>query len=381
MTASDAIGAPSSETDRPLRGADPASWPRPRVRDDFALMDGYHSAQVSVEVRLNTNEAPEPPPMAFRDALAAELSRVEWHRYPDRAATALRAGLAEQYGLSIEHVFAANGSNEVLQSILLAYGGPGRSAAVFEPTYALHAHIARITGTRVIEADRAADFSLDLGVVRDVIATHHPEIVFLCSPNNPTGMVESRATLETLVSLVGPYGGLVVVDEAYGQFAPWSASELIGDDLPIVVSRTFSKTWSMAAARLGYCLAPSWLVTALDDVVLPYHLDVVKQIAGRLALNYRDEMDDRVRRLVRERERLVAGLESLPVTVWPSGANFVLFRPDHRAGDDVWRALVDRSVLVRNCASWPRLEGCLRVTIGTPDEDDRFLAALREVLS
>jgi histidinol-phosphate aminotransferase len=356
-------------------------WPRPRVRDDVALIEGYHSAQVEVDVRLNTNEAPEPPPPAFRDALAAELSRIEWHRYPDRSARALRAGLAEQYGLSIDNVFAANGSNEVLQSILLAYGGPGRSAAVFEPTYALHAHIARITGTRVIEGERAADFSLDLDVVRGIVDTHQPEIVFLCSPNNPTGMVERRQTIETVLSWVGPYGGLVVVDEAYGQFAPWSASELIDDRVPIVVSRTFSKTWSMAAARLGYCLAPTWLVAALDDVVLPYHLDVVKQIAGRVALRFKDEMDDRVRRLVIERERLVAALSELPVTVWPSGANFVLFRPTGRDGNDVWQALVERSVLVRNCASWPRLDGCLRVTVGTPDEDDRFLIALREVLS
>jgi histidinol-phosphate aminotransferase len=132
---------------------------------------------------------------------------------------------------------------------------------------------------------------------------------------------------------------------------------------------------------LGYCLAPTWLVAALDDVVLPYHLDVVKQIAGRVALRFKDEMDDRVRRLVIERERLVAALSELPVTVWPSGANFVLFRPTGRDGNDVWQALVERSVLVRNCASWPRLDGCLRVTVGTPDEDDRFLIALREVLS
>jgi histidinol-phosphate aminotransferase len=175
--------------------------------------------------------------------------------------------------------------------------------------------------------------------------------------------------------------GLVVVDEAYGQFAPWSALELVDDDRPLVVTRTYSKTWAMAAARLGYLVGPRWLVTELDKVVLPYHLDVVKQAAGTLALELHDEMQARVAGIVEERGRLVAALSELPVDVWPSGANFVLFRPRTHDGADVWQALVDRSVLVRNCSSWPRLEGCLRVTIGTPDEDDAFLAALTEVLT
>ncbi len=175
--------------------------------------------------------------------------------------------------------------------------------------------------------------------------------------------------------------GLLVVDEAYGQFAPWSAVTLVDDRRPLCVTRTFSKTWSMAAARLGYLIGPSWLVAELDKVTLPYHLDAVKQEAGRLALDYRDEMDRRVAGIVEERGRVTAGLADLSVDVWPSGANFVLFRPRSADGDQVWAALVERSVLVRNCASWPRLDGCLRVTIGTPEEDDRFLGALREVLT
>jgi histidinol-phosphate aminotransferase len=344
-------------------------------------MEGYHSPQVAVEVRLNTNESPVPPPAELTADLAAALADVAWHRYPDRGAKALRGAIGEGYGQPAARVFAANGSNEVLQSILLAYGGPGRTAAVFEPTYALHGHIARVTGTRVVEGERAADFSLDLGEVRRVVAAERPNVVFLCSPNNPTGIVDPPETVAEVLSLVEPYGGLVVVDEAYGQFAPSSAVELVAEDVPLVVSRTFSKTWSMAALRLGYAIGPEWLVEDLEQVVLPYHLDTVKQLAGTLALRHRAAMDARVAALVEERGRLVAGLSELPVEVWPSGANFVLFRPTVAAGDDVWQQLVDRSVLVRNCASWPRLEGCLRVTIGTPDEDDRFLAALREILT
>lgn len=347
-------------------------------RDDLALMEGYHSPQLPVDVRLNTNEAPEPPPPGFREALAAEVAAVDWHRYPDRSYTELREAIADHHGVSPSQVFAANGSNEVLQTLCLTYGGPGRSAAVFEPTYALHSHIARVTGTAVVTGERTDELALDLDEVRRVLRASEPAITFLCSPNNPTGMVESEASVRATLELAP---GLLVVDEAYGQFAPWSALQLVSDDTPLVVTRTYSKTWSMAAARLGYLIGPAWLVAELDQVALPYHLDAMKQIAGRLALEFADEMRARVAALVEERGRVTAALGELPVTVWPSGANFVLFRPESRDGGEVWQALVDRSILVRDCSSWPRLDGCLRVTIGTPDEDDAFLAALEDVLT
>ena len=347
------------------------------VRDDLRALEGYHSPQVSVAVRLNTNEAPGSPPAAWREALAAEMSRIDWHRYPDRAATELRAGIAAHLGVEPEQVFAANGSNEVLQTLLLTYTGHGRTVATFEPTYQLHAHIARICGATVIEGERAADFSLDMNEVRRVINEAAPTITFLCSPNNPTGMVELEENVREVMSLAP---GLVVVDEAYGQFAPWSAITLIDDDRPLVVTGTFSKTWSMAAARLGYLVGPRWLVAELDKVVLPYHLDTAKQIAGRLALRFVAEMDDRVAEIVGERERISAAMRALPIDVWPSGANFILFRPQRRAGDEVWQQLVERDVLVRNCSSWPRLGNCLRVTVGTPAENTAFLAALAEVV-
>ncbi len=352
--------------------------PRPTPRDDVALMEGYHSPQVEVKVRLNTNEAPVSPPARFTERLAEAVRDVEWHRYPDRAATALRQAIAEHHGVDAGMVFAANGSNEVLQTLCLAYGGPGRSVAVFEPTYALHSHIARITGTAVAEGERCADFSLDLAEVRRVLDAASPVITYLCSPNNPTGMVETEATVREVLDLVP---GLLVVDEAYGQFAPWSALGLVHDDRPLVVTRTFSKTWSMAAARLGYLIGPEWLVSELDKVVLPYHLDTLKQLAGVLALEEKDDMDARVAALVEERGRLVARLADLDVDLWPSGANFVLFRPRSRDGHAVWNDLLERSVLVRDFSSWPRLEGCLRVTVGTTEEDDAFLGALEEVLT
>jgi histidinol-phosphate aminotransferase len=350
----------------------------PAPRDDVALMEGYHSPQIPVAVRLNTNEAPELPPPAFAERLAAELKAVEWHRYPDRAATELRAAIGRLHEVEPEWVFAANGSNEVLQLLCLAYGGPGRSVAVFEPTYALHSHIARITGTDVVSGQRADDFSLTLDEVRRVLRETEPTITFLCSPNNPTGRLEPRELIEAVVAEAP---GLVIVDEAYGQFAPESALELAGDDVPLVVVRTFSKTWSMAAARLGYCIAPPRVIADLERVCLPYHLDTVKQIAGRVALEHETEMRARVAGLVEERGRVQAALSALAVESWPSAANFILFRPTEVEGHAVWQALVDRSVLVRDCSSWPGLEGCLRVTLGTPEENSTFLGALSEVLA
>ncbi len=347
------------------------------VRDDFSALEGYHSPQLRVDVRLNTNESPFGPPAAWRDAFAAELSRVEWNRYPDRAASALRAGIASLHGVRPEQVFVANGSNEVLQTLLLTYAGPGRTVATFEPTYQLHGHIARLTGASVAEGERAADFSLDMAQVRQVLTASSPVITFLCSPNNPTGLVEPEANVREVLALAP---GLLVVDEAYGQFAEWSAVGLIDEDTPLVVTRTFSKTWSMAGSRLGYLIGPSWVVAELDKVVLPYHLDAAKQIAGRLALTFVDEMEERVQFIVGERDRLSTAMAALPVDVFPSGANFILFRPRDVSGRVVWQTLLDHSVLIRDCSGWARLDDCLRVTIGTPAENDLFLSALAAAL-
>jgi histidinol-phosphate aminotransferase len=350
----------------------------PEPREDLGLREGYHSPQVDVAVRLNTNEAPLPPPAAWLDAVRAELETVQWNRYPDRAATGLRTALADLHGVRPDQVFCANGSNEVLQCLCLAYGGPGRSVAVFEPTYALHSHIAHLTGTAVAEGQRRSDFALDIEAVTDLMAAEDPVITFLCSPNNPTGLADDPAAVRAVLDAAP---GLVVVDEAYGQFADWSALTMIDNDRPLVVTRTFSKTWSMAGARLGYLVGPTPVVAALERVALPYHLDAFKQAIGRAAVRFVGEMEERVAAIIRERQRLLAALGSMPVTAWPSQANFILFRPEQRKGSEVWQGLLDRSVLVRDTSSWPRLADCLRVTVGTPAENDAFLSALTEVLS
>jgi histidinol-phosphate aminotransferase len=344
-------------------------------------LEGYHSAQVDVEVRLNTNESPLPPPVGWQQALAAAVAEIDFNRYPDREATELRRALAASHGVGVDEVFCANGSNEVLQCLLLAYGGAGRTVALFEPTYTLHAHIARVTGTGVAAGPRRDDFSLDLETVARVVAEARPVLTFLCSPNNPTGRADTPEEVAEVAALVP---GLLVVDEAYGQFAPSSALELRRGDprraRRVVVVRTFSKTWSMAAARLGYLVADPEVVRACELVTLPYHLDTVTQLAGRLALDYTDEMNARVALVAEERGRIAAALADLPVETWPSDANFLLFRPTGRDAGAVWADLVSASVLVRDCSRWPGLAGCLRVTVGLPEENDRFLAALTESL-
>lgn len=348
-------------------------------------MKGYHSPQVDVRVRLNTNESPYAPTEDFTDALAGRLAQVDWNRYPARSAERLRSGVAGLHGVALDNVFAANGSNEVIQTVLLTYAAGGGRVGVFTPTYALHSHIARIAGAEVVAAPRGEDFRVDAASAARFAASERPDVLFLCSPNNPTGTVEDLGTLRAALDAVSGYGGLVVVDEAYVQFTArepggMTAVDLLTEETPLVVCRTFSKAWALAAARIGYALGPAELVAELHKVVLPYHLGVVTQEVGLLCLADTAAADRRAAATVAERERLADGLRALPVRQWPSGANFILFRPEARHGAAVWQGLLDRSVLVRDCSSWEGLEGCLRVTVGSPTENTLFLEALEDVL-
>jgi histidinol-phosphate aminotransferase len=351
------------------------------IRPDLEALPGYHSPQLAVEVRLNTNESPYPPPAGWRAALQAALAELPLHRYPDRTASELRAALAQHHGVDPDQVFCGTGSNEVLQCLLLAYGGPGRSVVTLEPSYALHRQIARVTATTVHSVARDPAFRIDQAATSAALAALDPTIVFVCSPNNPTGGAEP---LSTLLWLLERTRGLVVVDEAYGQFAPASALELRAAGVRgaerLVVVRTFSKTWAMAGARLGYLVAHPDVVEGCRAAALPYHVSSQTQLAGVLALRHREEMEARVRQVAEGRAALVAALGSLEVETWPSDANFVLFRPRHRAADEVWKALLAEGVLVRDFSTVPGLEGCLRVTVGTDEENRRFLDALGRIL-
>jgi histidinol-phosphate aminotransferase len=348
----------------------------PRLRSDLRALAGYHSPQVDVPVRLNTNESPYPPPAPFVDEVSRVVARIPFNRYPDRHNRALRTALAELRGVDPGRIFPANGSNEVLQTLLLAFGGAGRTALAFTPTYSLHGQIARATGTEFVEVPRDEDLRIGPAAVAAAIGHHAPEIVFFCNPNNPTGLGEEATAMQ--IAAEDP-NRLVIVDEAYEEFASRSALDWAGATPNVVVVRTLSKAWAIPSCRVGYMVAPSELVASLDAVELPYHMSALTQEVGRLALTFVREMQERVKMICSERDRVVARVSDIPgVRVWTSEANFFLIRPvaDAKA---VWQGLLDRGVLVRDFSSRADLPGCLRVTVGTPDENEAFLTALAAV--
>ncbi|QMU75933.1 histidinol-phosphate transaminase [Streptacidiphilus sp. PB12-B1b] len=355
------------------------------IRDELRGKTPYGAPQLDVPVLLNTNENPYPLPEALVARIAervAEAART-LNRYPDRDALELREALAGYLSRSTGHpvgranVWAANGSNEVLQQLLQTFGGPGRSALGFAPTYQMHDLISRGTGTRWLQGARGEDFTIDLGAALAEIAEHRPDVLFVCSPNNPTGTAVAQETVLALydaAQAVKPT--LVVVDEAYGEFSHQPSALPLLDGRPLlVVTRTMSKAFGAAGLRLGYLAADPAVVDAVQLVRLPYHLSSVTQAAALAALEFTDTLLGYVDRLKSERDRLVAELRAMGLEVTDSDANFVQFgRFDSVHG--VWQALLDQGVLVRDNG----IPGRLRVTTGTPAENDAFLNALRTTL-
>lgn len=348
------------------------------VRQDLTDVEPYVSPQLPARVRLNTNESPYPPPPDLLDEVVAELRNHDLNRYPDGAATALTTAIAEHTEWPRDGIWPANGSNEVFLHLFLAFGGPGRKVVVFEPTYSLHSLIPRITGTQVVGVPRGTDFEIDADDAVEAVRREKPDVVVVCSPNNPTGLLEEPAAVKALVEEAP---GLVVIDEAYGEFAEPgdSAESLLADRPQVVFTRTLSKAWRLAGARIGYMLAAPAIVTAMARVKLPYHLSTFTQLLGCAALKRSADALKVVESIKTERDRIVVELEAMGVRSWPSRANFVLFRTP--GADTVWRALLDRGVLVRNYAGAPGLQDCLRVSAGRPEETDEFLDAIKEVLA
>lgn len=352
----------------------------PRVRDDLADLTPYGAPQLDVPVRLNTNETPYPVPQAVLDDLADAVRGLHLNRYPDRDATALRAALAAHAGHHPEGTWAANGSNEILQQLLQAYGGPGRRALVVEPTYSMHRLIARATATEVVSRVIPRDRPIDAAQAAEVVAEAGADLTFWCSPNNPTGEAVAPDVLSAVASAAP---GLVVLDEAYGEFGVADGVALLPDFPNLVVTRTFSKALRLAGLRLGYALADPAIINGLQVVRLPYHLSALTQAAALCALAHAKELSGHIEVTAAERDRVAAELARLPgVTVLPSQANFLAFAPPAAAGGPhvVWQGLLDRGVLVRDVSTAPTLDRYLRVTIGTPEENDAFLAALTEVI-
>jgi histidinol-phosphate aminotransferase len=350
------------------------------LRDDLRGQQPYGAPQLDVSVRLNTNENPFSPDDEIVATILEHVDRVAHglNRYPDRDAWELREALAQYAGarpgseLRASQVWAANGSNEVLQQLLQAFGGPGRTALGFEPSYAMHRLISRGTSTRYVAADRGPRFSLTTELVTEAVGRHDPAVVFLCSPNNPTGTALPTDVVQAVCEATR---GIVVVDEAYGEFSDGpSAVGLQPQHERLVVVRTLSKALELAGARLGYVVAASSVVDALQLVRLPYHLSSVTQAVGLAALSRSERLLQWVEALKQERDRMALALTTLGYDVYPSDANFVFFGGIGDQGG-LWQALLDTSVLVRDVG----IPGHLRVTAGTPSETSAFIDAITKI--
>jgi histidinol-phosphate aminotransferase len=348
------------------------------LREDLRGKSPYGAPQLDVPVRLNTNENPHPPTKALVDDVTASVHAVagDLHRYPDRDAVALRTDLAAymtaQTGtpVTVENLWAANGSNEILQQMLQAFGGPGRSAIGFVPSYSMHPIISGGTQTEWLVANRAEDFSLDTDVAVQAIKEHTPDIVFVASPNNPSGQ---SVPLDDLRQLLGAMdAGMLILDEAYGEFSSQPSAVKLIDEYPakLVVTRTMSKAFAFAGGRLGYLIAAPAVIDAMLLVRLPYHLSSITQAAARAALRHADDTLGSVAKLIAERERVTEALTGMGFRVIPSDANFVLFG-EFADAPATWQRYLDEGVLIRDVG----IPGYLRATTGLAEENDALLAA------
>ncbi|MDP9436519.1 MAG: histidinol-phosphate transaminase [Actinomycetota bacterium] len=356
------------------------------VRDDLRGKQPYGAPQLPRAVQLNVNENPHAP----SEGLVRDLQRAvgeaarTLNRYPDREAVALRTDLAAylsartRVALDVEQVWAANGSNEVLQQVLQAFGGPGRTALGFEPSYSMHPLLASGTSTGWVVERRAADFTLSLPDAVAAVERHCPDVVFLTTPNNPTG---TSTGLDVVEAVHAATSGIVVVDEAYAEFSERpSAVTLLADCPRLLVSRTMSKAFAMAGTRLGYLAASAEVVDAMRLVRLPYHLSALTQAAARTALAHTAELLGTVEAVKAQRDRMVREVRALGLEVVPTDANFLLFGPFAAPGR-TWQALLDEGVLVRDVSTGPGLAGWLRVNAGTEAETTAFLTALASVVA
>jgi histidinol-phosphate aminotransferase len=352
------------------------------LREDLRGKSPYGAPQLDVPVRLNTNENPHPPTQALVGDVTASVQAVagDLHRYPDRDAVALRTDLAAYMSaqtdtaLSVENLWAANGSNEILQQLLQAFGGPGRSAIGFVPSYSMHPIISDGTQTAWLVANRGDDFSLDAEVAVQAIKEHNPDIVFVASPNNPSGQSVPLDELSRLLDAMTK--GILILDEAYGEFSSQPSAVKLIDEYPtkLVVTRTMSKAFAFAGGRLGYLIAAPAVIDAMLLVRLPYHLSSVTQAAARAALRHADDTLGSVAKLIAERNRVTEALTDMGFRVIPSDANFVLFG-EFADAPATWQRYLDAGILIRDVG----IPGYLRATTGLAEENDALLKASAEI--
>jgi histidinol-phosphate aminotransferase len=361
-----------------------SNWPNwLPLREQLRPLTPYGAPQVPAEARLNTNENPYGPSKELAAAIAKRIGEVAstLNRYPDRDAIKLREGLAsylnKQTGLTlaVENIWAANGSNEILQSIFLAFGS--KKALGFIPSYSMHPLIGKVANVDWIDGHRLEDFSLDVAIAVKQIADEKPALTFITTPNNPTGSAVTVGDIEKLAIATAAVNGLLIVDEAYAEFSNQNSAATLIEKYPnVLVSRTMSKAFAFAGVRLGYLAANKIVVDALQLVRLPYHLSAITQAAAEVALDFQDELLAEVSRLAADRDQVAAALAEMGLKVIPSDANFILFGGFAQSSHELWEKLLAEGVLIRDVG----LAGYLRVTIGNEAENQAFLKALKGAL-
>ena len=352
------------------------------LRDELCGDKAYGAPQLHVDVRLNTNENPYPPSDALVEDFIARVRSVasDLNRYPERDAVELRTELARYISratgvdATVDNVWAANGSTEVLHQLLQAFGGPGRRALGFTPSYSMHPLLSKGTHTEFVSCPRGEDMRIDMDAALQAIVDSHPDVVFVTTPNNPTGDVTS---LEDIERIVQASPGIVIVDEAYAEFSDGPSAVTLIERYPakLVVSRTMSKAFDFAGGRLGYFVASPAFVEAVLLVRLPYHLSSLSQLAAIVALRHSEDTLATVAVLAKERDRVSEALTAMGYSLVPSASNFVFFGLFDDAAS-AWQQFLDRGVLIRDVG----VEGYLRATIGLPEENDAFLRAAQEII-
>lgn len=351
----------------------------PRARPALAGYTPYRTQQQPAAVRLQANEWAEPTPLA-RYLTTDDLADTSLNRYPDRDASRLRERLAAELGVGADQLVLGNGSNEVLLYTFLIFGGPDRTLLVFTPTYTMYGRLGALVGMRVRSEVVGLPYELDATRVRRAVAEHGPDLVILCSPNNPTGTLLAQETIEA--ALDAAPDACVVVDEAYGDFAGQTVIPLIARYPNLVVARTFSKARASAGLRLGMLVADARVAAIYDAARLPYNLGAVTQRVALRVLEDGEAVAGRIAHARRERERIIEALRAMPsLEVYHSAANFVLFRHRVRSAASLHASLLSDGILVRDVSGWPDAGESLRVTIGTTEENDRFLAAIARALA
>ena len=348
-----------------------------KIKPEVRALRGYTLSPDRARVKINQNENPWDAPGRIKTETLRRLEARKWSRYPDFTPSSLHAHLAEFTGWQAKGIIAGNGSNELIQAVLMVTVGAGKRVLICEPTFALYRQITTVLGGEVMSVPLTSDLGYDNEALQRVVQDLQPDVTIVCSPNNPTGCVLDDREMRVLLESTN---GLVVIDEAYHEFAEHSVVPLLRDHENLVVLRTFSKAMALAALRVGYLLAAPELVVEVSKAVLPYNLNAVSQTAAEVAVEmYEDELRPLVQRIIAERERLFGELDRIAgFTPVRSNANFMLVRSSTNP-KKVFAELLKRNILIRDVSGYPMLGDYFRLSVGTPDENDLLLSALKEI--